>query len=106
MMQMRDCPRLPKDDPSGRVYDYAKISWPVERELYRPIESETRGKIEKIQIREPLYGDMRMIAREPDKHEASVKGVAALCGLSPGEIEKMTARDWTETSEFLTDFLS
>ena len=105
-MKMQDCPRLPDGDKSGRLYDYSQISWPVERDLLRPIESPTRGKITRLSIREPLYRDVRMIAAEPDRHKASAKGVQTLCSLSEKELEEMSGRDWSEISEFLADFLA
>ena len=105
-MKMQDCPRLPDGDKSGRLYDYSKIEWPVERPLYRPLKSETRGEIPELSIREPLYRDLRAVAKETDRHKASELAVTSLCSLSPAEVETMTARDWSEVSDFLADFLS
>lgn len=105
-MQLADCPRLPENDPSGRTYDYAGIAWPVEYPLLRPIESSTRGKIEDLEIREPLVSDVRAIAKERENLQGSTKGVGMLCGLSPEEVESMAARDFSVLSEFLADFLS
>ena len=104
-MNLEDCPRLPHDDPSGRTYDYAGIDWPVQYPLLRPLESETRGRIEQLEIREPLVSDTRAISKERDRMTGSAKGVGMLCALSPEEVEAMAARDFSVLSEFLSDFL-
>lgn len=104
-MKLQDCPKLPESDTSGRVYDYAAIEWPVSYDLLRPVESGTRGKIEAVEIREPLVADTRAIARVSDRMEGSVRGLSMLCGISPEDIEKMAARDFSVLSEFLADFL-
>ena len=105
-MTIDECPRLPKDDPSGHVYDYAAIDWPVEYVLLHPIESDARGRIERVEIREPLVSDLRAMSRIRDRTEASIRGVSLTCGLSTDEVGLMASRDYTTLSAFLTDFLA
>lgn len=105
-MTIDECPRLPKDDPSGHVYDYAEIDWPVEYVLLHPIESETRGRIERLEIREPLVSDLQTMSRIRDRTASSIRGVSLTCGLSGDEVGLMASRDYTTISEFLLDFLA
>ena len=104
-MKLQDCPRLPKGDPSGRIYDYAKIKWPVSYDLLSPVKSDTRGEIKAVEIREPRVFDTRAIAKVPDRMDGSVKGLSMLCGVAPEDIDKMASRDFSVLSDFLVDFL-
>ena len=105
-MTIKDCPRLPRNDPSGHEYDYEAIVWPVTYDLLHPIQSPTRGQIACVEIREPLVSDLRAVTRVSDRTDASIRGVSLICGLSTEEVDLLAARDYTTLSRFLMDFLA
>jgi hypothetical protein len=74
--------------------------------LSRPLEIDG-AKVATLTMREPLVADkLTASKRKGSEEEQQVAMIADLCGVTPGDIERLPIRDYMKLVDALQDFIS